>query len=55
MSYSACVTKSVNCRHGPKILNRLSLEIVSSERIRLPTFSNNYYYTTKVKIYVKIN
>ena len=36
------VTRSVNCRHSPDILNRLSFKIVSSERIRLPTFSNNY-------------
>ena len=35
-------TRSVNCRHSLEILDRLSFKIVSSERIRLPMFSNNY-------------
>ena len=32
--------KSINCRNSLKILNRLTFEIVSSEKIRLLTFSN---------------
>ena len=34
------MTKSVNCLYSLKILNRLKFLIVSSEKIRLPTFSN---------------
>ena len=31
--------RSVNCRHSLEILNRLPFKIVSSQRIRLSTFS----------------
>ena len=42
LRYSVCVKRNIHSSHSLEILNGLSFKIVSSERIRLPTFSNNY-------------